>query len=82
MTNIQSMGKNNSLNSFLIFNFHNIFYLFFSLGLNVTLRVLKQRINDIEEEYERKYNDAKEQLKNDPRLTVDAIVTRLDEKTQ
>lgn len=44
-------------------------------------RVLKQRINDVEQEYEQKYNDAKEQLKHDSRLTVDAIV-HLDEKTQ
>lgn len=44
-------------------------------------RVLKQRINDIEQEYERKYIDAKEQLKLDARLTVDTIVC-FDEKTQ
>lgn len=35
--------------------------------------MLRQRINDIEREYDQKYNEAKEQLKYDPRLTVDEI---------
>lgn len=57
------------------------FFSLFSLELDVMYRVMKQRIVDIEEEYKRKYNDAKEQLKSDSRLTVDAIA-RLDDKTQ
>lgn len=56
-------------------------FFLFSLELDVMYRVMKQRIVDIEEEYKRKYNDAKEQLKSDSRLTVDAIA-RLDDKTQ
>lgn len=59
---------------FLILKCFITFCFVFSLGLDVTCRVLKQRIYDIEQEYKRKYNDAKEQLKHDARLTVDAIV--------
>ncbi|XP_031633973.1 coiled-coil domain-containing protein lobo [Contarinia nasturtii] len=54
-------------------------YVKHGLELDVSQRVFKQRIVDIEEEYKRKYNDAKEQLKHDSRLTVDVIVC-LDEK--
>lgn len=50
------------------------FLLLFSHDLEVTESVLQQRITHIECEYHQKYNDAKEQLKNDKRLTVDVIV--------
>lgn len=62
--------------------FNSVFlFRFSSLELDVSQRVFKQRIVDIEKEYERKYNDAKEQLKHDARLTVDAIIS-LDEKDE
>lgn len=48
--------------------------LIFSHDLEVTESVLQQRIGHIECEYQQKYNDAKEHLKNDTRLTVDLIV--------
>lgn len=45
----------------------------------MTENVLQQRIVHIECEYQQKYNDAKEQLKEDSRLMVDAVVQQ-DEK--
>lgn len=50
-----------------------------SYDLDVSESVLEQRIAIIEREYKQKYSDAKEQLKNDTRLTVDAIL-RYNEK--
>lgn len=49
--------------------------------MDVSQRVLKQRISDVEHEFEQKYNEAKDQLKCDRRLTVDAIM-QLDVKSQ
>lgn len=82
MTIISNMGKFIDLD----LTYFQLTQTFFSalvcrLGLDMSQRVLKQRINDIEQEYERKYINAKEQLKLDARLTVDTIVC-LDEKTQ
>lgn len=48
--------------------------------LDVSERVLEQRIANVEREYAEKYNNAKEQLKIDHRLTIDALV-KLDENT-
>lgn len=51
-----------------------LFFFFFSHDLEVTENVLQQRITHIECEYQQKYNDAKVQLKDDSRLTVDVLV--------
>lgn len=51
----------------------------FSHKLEVSYQILQQRVAAVEREFEQKYSDAKEQLKNDPRLMVDAIVQH-DEK--
>lgn len=60
--------------------FRFIYFFFCSHDLEVTERVLQQRITHIEDEYQQNYNDAKEQLKNDSRLTVDAILQQQNGK--
>lgn len=58
-----------------VFRFHSCFFLpSFSHEFEIIEHVLEQRLTHVELEYEQKYNAAKEQLKNDSRLTIDAIV--------
>lgn len=55
---------------------------FFSHDLEIIEHVLQQRLIHTECEYDEKYNDAKETLKNDSRLTIDAIVQYNGKNTQ